>query len=724
MALDLSRFAKAFFEEAQEHLQSLESMLIAIDIAAPDDEELNAIFRAVHSIKGGAAAFGHTTLAEFTHEFESLLDKIRKRTLALTKPKIDQFLRACDLMRQHIASLEAGETADPVPMEIMQGILQAMAIQSATAETTASSSVPEQATPSAQAPASPHHFIALTLDRHAYSDEEALASLADSLNGLGRIESVDSEVIDADRIEVTFRLFDFDTEGGAGGEADVAELRESLEFLVPAESLRIVFIDGAADGAGSAPFDIDLNDDPDGAYEFFAPLVEEPAAAVSTTAVLSDGDISLASVSDASSIRVSVPKVDQIINQVGELVIAEAMLTQATGQLPPEMQERLAAGLAALQRNTRDLQESVLAIRMMPISFVFSRLPRLTRDLADRLSKEVSLEMTGEETELDKSVIEKISDPLTHLVRNAIDHGIETADERAAKGKPRAGRLDVRAAHAGGSVVISVSDDGKGLDRARILAKAQEFGLGDTTHWSDEEVWQLIFTPGFSTAAAITDVSGRGVGMDVVWQNVHALGGKTEIRSQADRGTTITIRLPLTLAILDGLSLSVSGETYIVALANVMQSLQPHPDDIKTLNGERVVMVRDEYVPILSLSQLFGLSEAPALPPTDEGALSAAPGISAAPILVVLDVDGLNAAIEVDALLGQQQVVLKSLESNYRRVPGLAGATILGDGRVALILDAAYLVSLSHALKRSESSGWRNDALGRVAAVPRMVGAA
>jgi two-component system chemotaxis sensor kinase CheA len=683
MALDLSRFAKAFFEEAQEHVQALESMLIAIDVDQPDDDSLNAIFRAVHSIKGGAAAFGHTTLAAFTHDFESLLDKIRKRMLALTKQKVDQFLRASDLMRQHISALEAGHTPDPVPMENLRGSLQAMATQPSTiGAATASDKL-------AAVLVAPHHFVALTLDRGAYPDDASITALADDMRGLGRVDNLMSEVIDADRIEVSFRLFDID--------GDETELRESLEFLVPAESLRITFTDPSAVAESSGAGELD--DDPDGAYEFFAPLDEPPPAEPAAAPVLSEGDIALSSVADASSIRVNVSKVDQIINQVGELVIAEAMLTQATSQLAPELQQQLAAGLAALQRNTRDLQESVLAIRMMPISFVFSRLPRLTRDLADRLGKDVHLEMHGEETELDKSVIEKLSDPLTHLVRNAIDHGIESVEEREAHGKPRIGVLDVRASHAGGSVIISVSDDGRGLNREGVLAKAMEFGLGDMRHWSDEEVWQLIFTPGFSTAKAVTDVSGRGVGMDVVWQNVHALGGKTDIRSWAGRGTTITIRLPLTLAILDGLSVAVAGETYILALSNVMQSMQPRADEIKTLNGERVVMVRDEYVPILSLADVFDLQRPE---PT---------GTTAPPILVVLDVDGLHAAVEVDELVGQQQVVLKSLESNYRRVPGIAGATILGDGRVALILDAAYLVSLGHALARNTGTGSRVAAL-------------
>ena len=365
---------------------------------------------------------------------------------------------------------------------------------------------------------------------------------------------------------------------------------------------------------------------------------------------------------------------------MGELVIAEAMVAQAIQGIDTSQHTLLTNGLAQLSRHTHDLQDAVLAIRMMPISFVFSRLPRLTRDLCDRLGKEIELELQGESTELDKSVIEKIADPLTHLVRNALDHGIETPEQRVAAGKPRSGHLLVSAAHQGGTIVITVTDDGAGLNREKILAKAHEVGLDAGSTWHDDDVWQLIFTPGFSTASSVTDVSGRGVGMDVVWQNVHALGGKIEIDSIPGQGTSMTIRLPLTLAILDGLSVSVSGETYILPLASISHSVQPSASDIKTVNGARVVMVRGEYIPITSLAELFNLPAAN----KGEG------------ILVILEMDNMRTALQVDELIGQLQVVLKSLEANYRRVKGVSGATILGDGRVALILDVAYLVSVAH----------------------------
>ena len=665
MALDLSRFAKAFFEEAQEHVSSLETLLVSVNLRAPDAETLNAIFRAVHSVKGGAAAFGHKTLAAFTHDFETILDRVRKRKLQLTRPMVNSFLAAGDAMRKHLLALEQEVPPDTATLDAMRENLLQYPVE--TLEDAPLEEIVEK-TPD------PRFRIEIHLERAAYDNPEALAELETDIAGLGSVSRARTEAVDERLIAY---LFDLDTD------IDADELRESLEFLVPSEAINIVANERRASrGADAAS----IQNDRDGEFGFFdapepAPqaLSSEAAAARATP----ESDVQLSSLVDATSIRVNVAKVDQLINLVGELVIAEAMLSQSAEGLDPNQQTRLAQGLAQLERNTRDLQDAVLAIRMLPISFVFSRLPRLTRDLSERLGKEVDLELLGEDTELDKSVIEKIADPLTHLVRNAIDHGIETPLERAAAGKRGTGLLTVRAAHHGGSIVITVSDDGQGLNREKILAKARELGLDGGETWADKEVWQLIFTPGFSTAAAVSDVSGRGVGMDVVWQNVHMLGGKVEIDSRPGLGTTMTIRLPLTLAILDGMSISVSGETYILPLANIAQSLQPDLSEIKTVNGCEVVMVRDEYVPITSLATLFNL---PPSKTTDRS------------ILVVLEMDDQRAAVRVDELLGQHQVVLKSLEANYRRVKGVSGATILGDGRVALILDAAFLVSVAHSV--------------------------
>lgn len=671
MALDLSRFAKAFFEEAHEHISALESLLVAVNLRAPDAESLNAIFRAVHSVKGGAAAFGHMALSEFTHDFETILDRVRKGKISLTRPMVNVFLGAGDVMRKHLHSLEQKAVPDLPSMQSLREALLAVSEEIL---------LDPPAVEEPEAPAPPRFNICIHLEKSAYGEPDALTALNADIGGLGVVTDIATQSIDERLLSYSFNL---------NTDIDDDELRESLEFLVPADAIHISAYERRGTRAKAAA---SRDDDRDGGYGFFDSTSHEARGIPAMQAAglhAADSDIQLASLVDASSIRVNVDKVDQLINLVGELVIAEAMLTQSAEGIDPEAQTRLGVGLAQLQRNTRELQGAILAIRMLPISFVFSRLPRLTRDLAEKLGKEVELQLLGEDTELDKSVIEKIVDPLTHLVRNAIDHGIESPEERANLGKHPIGLLTVAASHQGGNIVITVTDDGAGLNRERILAKARELGLDGGDTWEDEEVWQLIFTPGFSTAAAVTNVSGRGVGMDVVWQNVHLLGGKIEIESISGRGTSMTIRLPLTLAILEGMSISVSGETYILPLANIAQSLQSSMSDIKTVNGNDVVRMREEYIPITSLPELFNL---PARDP------------NASDFLVVLEVDDRRAAIRADELLGQHQVVLKSIEANFRRVKGVSGATILGDGRVALILDATYLISVAHSVAREFST--------------------
>ncbi len=387
--------------------------------------------------------------------------------------------------------------------------------------------------------------------------------------------------------------------------------------------------------------------------------------------------------SETSSIRVSIEKVDQLINLVGELVITQAMLAQTASEVDPVVFEKLLGGLNQLERNTRDLQESVMSIRMLPISFVFSRFPRVVRDLASKLNKQIELKQVGEGTELDKGLIEKIADPLTHLIRNSLDHGVEMPDVRVAAGKPAQGTITLRAFHQGGSIVIEVGDDGAGLNREKILAKAEERGIPVHDGMPDSEVWMLIFEAGFSTAAVVTDVSGRGVGMDVVKRNISAMGGRVDIESALGVGTRISVRLPLTLAILDGLSVGVGEQMFIVPLTYIIESLQPTAEDIKTVSGRgRVVQVRGEYLPVIALHEVFNLK--PTATEIHDG------------ILVILEAEGQKAAMLVDTLIGQHQVVIKSLESNYRRVQGVSGATIMGDGKVALILDTAALVTSSH----------------------------
>ncbi|MGL6041427.1 MAG: chemotaxis protein CheW, partial [Deefgea sp.] len=383
-----------------------------------------------------------------------------------------------------------------------------------------------------------------------------------------------------------------------------------------------------------------------------------------------------------TSIRVSVEKVDQLLNLVGELVITQSMLAQNALQLDPVLHEKLLSGVAQLERNTRELQESVMSIRMMPISFVFNRYPRLVRDLAGKLNKQVELRMIGENTELDKGFIEKLSDPMTHLVRNSLDHGLETPEVRLANGKPAQGNLTLKAFHQGGNIVIEVSDDGAGLNRERILSKAKERGFNVSDSMPDSEVWMLIFEAGFSTAAEVTDVSGRGVGMDVVRKNIQSMGGRVEIQSMSGVGSTISVRLPLTLAILDGMSIAASDELYIIPLTFIIESLQPRMADIKGMAGRgNVINVRGEYLPLIALYDIFNLPSK--VNSFEDG------------IAIILEAEGQKIALFVDNLLGQHQVVVKNLETNYRRVPGVAGATIMGDGHVAFILDVAALVQMA-----------------------------
>jgi two-component system chemotaxis sensor kinase CheA len=414
-------------------------------------------------------------------------------------------------------------------------------------------------------------------------------------------------------------------------------------------------------------------------------VADEAAPAAAPPARVAKPSAAAATAAGDSSIRVSIEKVDQLINLVGELVITQAMLLQTATQMQGQAPERLTVGLAQLERNTRDLQESVMSIRMMQISFVFSRFPRVVRDLSSKLGKQVELKTSGETTELDKSLIERIADPLTHLIRNSLDHGIESPEKRVAAGKSPVGTITLKAYHQGGNIVIEVGDDGAGLPRQKILDKAREKGLPVSDQMTDQEVFHLIFEAGFSTAEQVTDVSGRGVGMDVVRRNIQGMGGRVEIDSMIGVGTRITVRLPLTLAILDGMSVAVGDQTYILPLSYVIESLQPEPEDIKTLSNQgRVIQVRGEYLPVLVLPELFGIKSK--WRKFTQG------------IMIVIDADGTKAALCVDALIGQHQVVIKSLENNYRRVTGVSGATIMGDGHVALILDVSAIAGMAKSI--------------------------
>ncbi|HRF29860.1 MAG TPA: chemotaxis protein CheW [Azonexus sp.] len=762
----MSQFYQVFFDESAEHLAAMEGLLLDLDVENPDSEQLNAIFRAAHSIKGSAGTFGFTDLADTTHILENLLDRIRKQELGLRAEMVDAFLECGDLLREMLEAHQGRGEVDAGAVAAICARLRELSTDQAR----------ETAVPQAEAAPVAHGLPARGLrvfdiqfvPTAISAQGDGVRNLLDELKSLGALEvlaqpdagaaavgywqvrltsDVGQEAF-ADQIDFiadngAWRVLEssavgqsddsgfgfFDDSPGAP-EADAGYgFFEPLEQPSPANASS-----SAADGDGYGFFEplptaetsevaavaVEEGDgygffepvaepvstppavaeEGDG-FGFFAPLppvvpepppvVVEPLAPavvqpiekpVAEPRARASKAASAAAASGDSSIRVSIEKVDQLINLVGELVITQAMLLQTATQMQESAPERLVNGLAQLERNTRDLQESVMSIRMMPISFVFSRFPRVVRDLSGKLGKQVELKTTGETTELDKSLIERIADPLTHLIRNSLDHGIESPEARIAAGKSPVGTITLKAYHQGGNIVIEVGDDGAGLPRNKILAKARERGLQVSEQMTDQEVFHLIFEAGFSTADQVTDVSGRGVGMDVVRRNIQSMGGRVEIDSMLGVGTRMTVRLPLTLAILDGMSIAVGDQTYILPLSYVIESFQPRMGDIKTLSNQaRVIQVRGEYLPVVVLHELFNIK--PQSADFTQG------------IMVVIDADGIKAALFVDALVGQHQVVIKSLEANYRRVNGISGATIMGDGHVALILDVSAIAGMA-----------------------------
>jgi two-component system chemotaxis sensor kinase CheA len=595
MPIDLNRFIATFFDEAREHIESIEEMAMALDSGREDPELLNSIFRAAHSIKGGSGTFGFTQLAEATHEMETLFDALRKGRGRADASTVRLLLDSCDAFKAHLERLKAGDRGNDPQIEAARARLAGYRSSGTAAP--------------APAPAQPEP------PREEAFFADAAPAPAKASDGYGLFEPE-----------------------------------------APAQP--------AAPAPASAP----------DKFGFFEPLPGSAGAAEAARAR-----------AEQSSIRVSVEKIDRIVNLVGELVIAQAMMQQSVATLRAQQDENLTHNLATLDRNTRDLQQAVMSIRMMPMEFVFSRFPRLVYDVSAKLGKKVQLRTQGHETELDKELIELLVDPLTHVVRNAIDHGIESPEERRRAGKPEQGTVGMRATHRGGSVIIEVTDDGRGLDRERIIAKARELGMAADESMTDEQAWALIFEAGFSTAKEVTNLSGRGVGMDVVRRNITSLGGNVFISSVKGEGTTITIQLPLTLAVLDGMIVSVGEEQYIVPIEFVAEAFKPGASDIRTIVGQpSLVAVRGEQLPLVRLEDVVRLPGSDAERPQ--------------PLCLVVEVDNRRAALLVDSLIGQQQLVVKSLDSNLHSVPGMAGATILGDGRVALILDVSA-VTRTHAAR-------------------------
>ncbi len=696
MSTDLEQFYEIFFEESSELLADMETCLLRLDVNSPDLEDLNAIFRAAHSIKGGAGTFGFTDMTETTHMLETLLDKLRKGELEVRSEMIDAFLKAGDVIKEQLAGHRGEGQADPTAAVAICEELKRLS--------------EEAQAPSESANEQPQ--LIDTLPKLTYRIEfcstgintATIDNLYANLKQLGTLENQSSQhsselcklkLITSKNEEDVWETLAFVVNPELLKiEQEPLESRDRIEFgskIAEEKDAQLINQQNGTDTVDTADYGF-FPGAPSAPHELNDIEPKSKAAPVEIQNTKNENQLSqkkstiknnaTSASNETSSIRVSIEKVDQMINLVGELVITQAMLAQTASQFDPVIFEKLHSGMSQLERNTRDLQESVMSIRMMPISFVFSRYPRVVRDLATKLKKNVELKTVGENTELDKGLIEKIADPLTHLVRNSLDHGIEVPEKRITAGKPAQGTITLRAFHQGGSIVIEVGDDGAGLNRGKILAKAKERGLPVHDGMTDQEVWSLIFEAGFSTADAVTDVSGRGVGMDVVKRNIQSMGGRIEIESVFGVGTRISIRLPLTLAILDGLSVAVGDQMFIVPLNYITESLQPAAADIKTISGHgRVVQVRGEYLPVIALHEVFNLS--PNVTSVHEG------------ILVILEAEGHKAALFVDDLVGQHQVVIKSLESNYRRVQGVSGATIMGDGKVALILDTTALVMTS-----------------------------
>ncbi|ELC7394776.1 chemotaxis protein CheA [Enterobacter asburiae] len=695
MSMDISDFYQTFFDEADELLADMEQHLLDLVPEAPDSEQLNAIFRAAHSIKGGAGTFGFTILQETTHLMENLLDEARRGEMQLNTDIINLFLETKDIMQEQLDAYKSSAEPDAASFEYICNALRQLALEAkgevaAAVVPAAKLSVVDAVAADEAAPAAAQAGkLRVVLSR---LKENEVNLLEEELGNLAKLSNV---VKGKDSLAATL-------DDGIGQDDIVAVLC----FVIEADQIAFETETAAVDVPAAAE---EVASVAQAAAPAVAPAAPALKAVPKEAAAPGRGEKPAARSSESTSIRVAVEKVDQLINLVGELVITQSMLAQRSNELDPVTHGDLITSMGQLQRNARDLQESVMSIRMMPMEYVFSRFPRLVRDLASKLNKQIELTLMGSSTELDKSLIERIIDPLTHLVRNSLDHGIELPENRIAAGKSPVGNLILSAEHQGGNICIEVTDDGAGLNRERILAKAISQGMAVNENMTDdgaglnrerilakaisqgmavnenmtdEEVGMLIFAPGFSTAEQVTDVSGRGVGMDVVKRNIQEMGGHVEIQSKQGSGTTIRILLPLTLAILDGMSVKVADEVFILPLNAVMESLQPREEDLHPLaGGERVLEVRGEYLPLVELWKVFEV---------DGAKTEATQGI-----VVILQSAGRRYALLVDQLIGQHQVVVKNLESNYRKVPGISAATILGDGSVALIVDVSALQGLN-----------------------------
>lgn len=722
--MDITEFYQTFFDEADELLRDMEQHLLELDPIDPDSEQLNAIFRSAHSIKGGAATFGFTHLQNTTHTLENLLDKARHDELTLTPDIIDVFLDAKDVMASQLDAYKNDSLPDDETFKRICDVLKSIehdvsevspeelaAIVNVSTEETdefatageESSSETGMQTHAALTNNEFSHYFIITLNGLKSTEVDVLADELGLFGSLFGSEKSDSSlkawlgtntdiddicgvlcfVVDESQIqhsEISFEECQRATQG-ASQKSKVAATLEELEATVE-ELAAMVDTSAKSVEAPQAAAAVSVPAAAPTSAPSSAPSSSTPSSAASSSAAAKKAAAAKPK-GDSSSIRVAVEKVDQLINLVGELVIIQSMLTQHSQQVDQNEYADLLSSIVQLERNSRALQESVMSIRMMPMDYVFSRFPRMVRDIASKLGKKIELKVEGSSTELDKSLIERIVDPLNHLVRNSLDHGIEKPEVRLANGKPEAGTLTLSAAHQSGNICIEVRDDGAGLNRERILAKARSQGMNVHDGMTNDEVAMLIMAPGFSTAEVVTDVSGRGVGMDVVKRNIQDMGGRIQIGFTEGKGTIIRILLPLTLAILDGMSVKVSDDVFIVPLSAIISTLQPRPEDIYRLAGEeKMLLVRGEYLPLVELHHVFSIE-------------NAEPNLANSIALIIQNA-GHRFALLVDKLVGQQQVVVKNIESNYRKIPGISAATIMGDGSVSLILDVAELQRMNN----------------------------
>ena len=691
MAVDLSHFQESFFEESAEHVETMETGLLELEQRPTDIDLLNRIFRAAHSIKGNAGMFNFTAIGELTHKMENVLDRLRNSQMTVTKVIIDLLLQALDSLKSLLSAAHGGDSVDEGEVKDIENRLIAC-YQGDGGETSETAKLPKTSDQISETSGSRTVSISWTPLPQLFQRGLDPAQIFRELGELGTIKDL---TVRTDRLPELTEM-----------DAEICYLSWTVELETdkPVNHVESIF-DFVRDGS---ELTITEQGRPKEDYKRLGEILVEQGATTSEQVdaglakqkpigqiLVEDQAVSAQQVDKAlakqqqmkkgetASIRVDTEKIDKLINLVGELVITQSMITDLgekfTMSQLPLLQERV----VQLERNTRELQERVMSIRMLPIGTAFNRFPRLVRDLAGKSGKQIQLVLSGEDTELDKTLIEAIGDPLTHLVRNSADHGLESPEMRAAAGKSAQGTIHLNAYHDGGSICIVVEDDGRGLNRQKILAKAQEKGLiTDSEQLSDDEVWQLIFRAGFSTADKITDISGRGVGMDVVKRNIEALGGSVGIQSTEGKGSRITLKLPLTLAIIDGMTVRVGKENYIIPLLSVTESIRPKPSDLQTVVGKgELVNLRGEWVPMIRLYDVFGVS--PEFTDPSQA------------LLVIVEAEGKRIAIFVDELTGQQQVVIKSLEENYRKIKGISGATILGDGQVAVILDVPGLVKLS-----------------------------